>query len=365
VGYSTLLPPRWPSKLVGMRRVQIVLFDGVQSLDVTGPLEAFAHARAADGGPAYEVRTASLRGQLARASSGLRLVPDDALAGFGMRPPDLLIVPGGPGARHADPALVSWVREHARQARRLASVCTGAFLLAEAGLLAGRRVTTHWAHCAELAEKHPDLTVDPDPIFIKDGDVATSAGVTAGIDLALALIEDDLGRDAALAIAKGLVMFLRRPGGQAQFSAHLAAQSASRQPLREVQQWIAEHPEKDLSVSALAQRANLSERQFARAFAAEAGVTPGRYVDQVRIEAARRRIEDTADGIEETARACGYGTPEAMRRAFIAALGVSPAEYRRRFCAASPAPATRKESPAPATRKESPAPTTPKELPCR
>jgi transcriptional regulator GlxA family with amidase domain len=314
-----------------MRRVLIVLFDGVQSLDVTGPLEVFAHAQAADGGPAYEVRTASLRGQQARASSGLRLLPDDALACLGMRPPDLLIIPGGPGARHADPELVRWVRDHAGQARRLASVCTGAFLLAEAGLLAGRRVTTHWGRCAELAAKYRDLTVDPDPIFIKDGNLATSAGVTAGIDLALALIEDDLGRDTALAVARQLVMFLRRPGGQAQFSAHLAAQSASRQPLREVQQWIAEHPEEDLSVPALAQRAHLSERQFARAFAAEAGVTPGRYVDQVRIEAARRRLEDTPDGIEETARACGYGTPEAMRRAFLRGLGVSPAEYRRRF----------------------------------
>lgn len=173
-----------------MRRVLIVLFDGVQSLDVTGPLEAFAHAHAADGGPAYEVKTASLHGRQARASSGLRLLPDEALPDLGRRPPDLLIVPGGPGARQADPELVRWVRDHARQARRLASVCTGAFLLAEAGLLAGRRVTTHWARCAELAGKYPDITVDPDPIFIRDGNLATSAGVTAGIDLALALIED-------------------------------------------------------------------------------------------------------------------------------------------------------------------------------
>jgi transcriptional regulator GlxA family with amidase domain len=349
-----------------VRTVLIVLFDGVQALDVTGPLEVFAAARDHHGRPAYQVRTGSLGGTQVVTTSGLAIIPGGDLRDHGQAgPPDLLIVPGGEGARRRDQDLVAWLRAHAPQPERVASVCTGAFLLAEAGLLDGMRVTTHWSRCAALRDQYPAIDVDPDPIFIKDGDVATSAGVTAGIDLALALIEDDLGRDAALAIAKGLVMFLRRPGGQAQFSAHLAAQSVSRQPLREVQQWIAEHPEKDLSVSALAQRANLSERQFARAFAAEAGVTPGRYVDQVRIEAARRRIEDTADGIEETARACGYGTPEAMRRAFIAALGVSPAEYRRRFCAASPAPATRKESPAPATRKESPAPTTPKELPCR
>jgi transcriptional regulator GlxA family with amidase domain len=314
-----------------MRTVLIILFDGVQSLDVTGPLEAFAHATDGAGAPAYEIRTASLGGRTVRASSGLRLLPDLDLRKAGPREVDLLLVPGGHGARHGDPELVAWLRGHAGQARRLATVCTGAFLLAEAGLLDGRRVTTHWEHCATLAAKYPGIRVDPDPIFVRDGNLATSAGVTAGIDLALALIEDDLGRDAALTIARELVVFLRRPGGQAQFSVQLQAQSASRKPLRDVQQWIAEHPAADLSVEGLAKRATLSPRQFARAFAAEVGVPPGRYVDQVRVEAARRRLEDTADGVEETARACGYGTPEAMRRAFIKDLGVSPAEYRRRF----------------------------------
>ena len=213
----------------------------------------------------------------------------------------------------------------------LASVCTGAFLLAEAGLLTGRTVTTHWQRCDDLAAQYPDLSVDPDPIHVKDGNLATSAGITAGIDLALALVEDDLGRDAALAVARQLVVFLRRPGSQSQFSAQLAAQVADRQPLRDVQQWIAEHPAADLSVEALAARATLSPRQFARAFAAETGLPPGRYVDLARLEAARRHLEDTGVGVEQAARACGYGTPEAMRRAFIRALGVSPAEYRRRF----------------------------------
>jgi transcriptional regulator GlxA family with amidase domain len=243
----------------------------------------------------------------------------------------LLIVPGGQGSRQPDPELVAWLRDHAPQAERLVSVCTGAFLLAEAGLLAGRRVTTHWAYCGTLAARYPDLNVDPDPIFVRDGHVATSAGVTAGIDLALALVEHDLGREAALDIARHLVVFLRRPGNQAQFSAQLAGQMASREPLRDVQRWIAEHPAADLSVEALASQASLSPRQFARAFAAEVGMPPGRYVDQVRLEAARRRLEDTADGVEQTARSCGYGTPEAMRRAFVRALGVSPGEYRRRF----------------------------------
>ena len=218
-----------------------------------------------------------------------------------------------------------------RLAQRVTSVCTGAFLLAEAGLLAGRRVTTHWAYADELQRQFPEVIVDPEPIYVRDGHIVTSAGVTAGIDLALALVEEDIGRAAALAVARHLVVFLRRPGGQAQFSAQLRAQVAQRQPLREVQQWITERPAADLSVERLAARAGLSPRHFARSFTAETGVSPGQYVDQVRLEAARRGLEDTGDGIEQVARCCGYGTPEAMRRAFIRALGVSPAGYRQRF----------------------------------
>ncbi|HEX4287435.1 MAG TPA: GlxA family transcriptional regulator [Trebonia sp.] len=317
-----------------MQTVLIVLFDGVQSLDVTGPLEvlntANRHRAGRDSAPGYAITTASLGGAAVRTSSGLGLLPDADLAAIGDAP-GLMIVPGGEGARRRDPDLVRWLRVNAPRAGRLVSVCTGAFLLAEAGLLAGRRVTTHWERCDDLAAQYPDVTVDPDPIYIKDGALATSAGVTAGIDLALALVEDDLGRDAALAVARQLVVFLRRPGSQSQFSAQLCAQLAERQPLREVQQWIAEHPAADLSVETLAERASLSPRQFARAFAAETGLPPGRYVDLARLEAARRHLEDTANGVEQAARACGYGTPEAMRRAFVRALGVSPAEYRRRF----------------------------------
>jgi transcriptional regulator GlxA family with amidase domain len=316
-----------------MRTVLMVLFDQVQSLDVTGPLEVFTGAntwQASRGGaPAYDIQTASLGGRAVRTSSGLRLTPDGDLRD--QLSPDLLIVPGGEGSRRPDPELTAWLRVHGGQAGRLVSVCTGAFLLAEAGLLAGRRVTTHWAYCGALAARYPEVTVEPDPIFVRDGNVATSAGVTAGIDLALALAEDDLGRAAALDIARHLVVFLRRPGNQAQFSAQLAGQLASREPLRDVQRWIAEHPAADLSVETLARAASLSPRQFARAFAAEVGMPPGRYVDRIRLETARRRLEDTADGVEQTARSCGYGTPEAMRRAFVRVLGVSPGEYRRRF----------------------------------
>ncbi|MDT7660470.1 MAG: hypothetical protein QOD04_26 [Pseudonocardiales bacterium] len=336
VGYAALLSPAGAGRVILMRTrtVLFVLFPDVQSLDVTGPLEVFVGAERwsthhRGGQPAYRARTASLGGVPVRTSSGLLITPDEDL--YRSEPPDILVVPGGAGTRAADPALIDWLRTEAPRASRLVSVCTGAFLLAEAGLLTGRRVTTHWGYANTLAQRHPEVEVDAEPIFIRDAELSTSAGVTAGIDLALDLVEEDLGHDAALAVARNLVVFLRRPGNQSQFSAQLAAQVAHREPLREVQRWITERPDADLSVDTLAQLAHLSPRQFARAFTAEVGMPPGRYVDRVRLEAARRRLEDSTDGIAETARACGYGTPEAMRRAFLRVLALSPAEYRRRF----------------------------------
>lgn len=317
------------------RTVLIVLFEGVQSLDVTGPLEVFAKAAKFRRPDAYRVRTATVDGGPVRTSSGLCLMPDAALADCPT--PDVLLMPGGNCTGEPDPRLTAWLREQGPRAGRLVSVCTGTFPLAAAGLLDGCRVTTHWAYGEALAERYPALRVDPEPIFVRDGRIATSAGVTAGIDLALALVEEDLGREAALAIARRLVVFLRRPGNQRQFSTQLAAQTAERPTLREVQHWIVAHPGADLSVEALATRANLSARHFARAFHAEVGMPPGRYVERVRLEAARRRLEDTTDGVEEVSRACGYGTPEAMRRAFVRALGTAPAEYRRRFRPEAPA----------------------------
>ncbi|MFB7916875.1 GlxA family transcriptional regulator [Streptomyces sp. NPDC056061] len=310
------------------RSVLVVLFDDVQSLDVTGPVEVFDGASHFPGA-AYALRTASLDGSPVRTSSGLVLVPDTSLADA--EPPHTLLVPGGRGTRSPDPELVDWLRDHAPRAERLVSVCTGALLLAAAGLLDGHRVTTHWTVCDHLARAHPAVEVDPEPIFVRDGRLATSAGVTAGIDLTLALVEEDHGRDVALRVARHLVVFLCRPGNQAQFSAQLVAQTARREPLREVQHWITEHPAEDLTVEALAARARLSPRHFARAFRAETGLTPGRYVDRVRMEHARRLLEDTSDGVAGVAHASGYGTPEAMRRAFLKALGTAPAEYRRRF----------------------------------
>ncbi|MFE1560221.1 GlxA family transcriptional regulator [Streptomyces sp. NPDC058734] len=313
------------------RNVLVVLYDGVQSLDVTGPVEVFDGAGRLPAEEGYEIRTVSPGGAPVRTSSGLTLVPDGDLEGARPGPGTTLLVPGGRYTADFEPRLTDWLRAYGGRAGRLVSVCTGGLLLAEAGLLDGRRATSHWSVCERMARDYPRVSVEPDPIYVRDGPVATSAGVTAGIDLALALVEEDLGRDAALVIARHLVVFLRRPGNQAQFSAQLAAQTARREPLRDVQQWIAEHPDGDLSVEALAGRAALSPRHFARAFQAETGVTPGRYVERVRVEHARRLLEEGGEGVAQIARSCGYGTPEALRRAFVRTLGQPPAEYRRRF----------------------------------
>jgi transcriptional regulator GlxA family with amidase domain len=318
-----------------VRQVVIVAYPGLQSLDVTGPLEVFHGAgRAAPG--AYEVAVATLDGAPVPATSGIVLGGGVALHEVGAI--DTLIVAGGEGSRSPDPRLIEWLRDRAPGTRRVASVCTGAYLLAEAGLLDGRRVTTHWAWCEPLARKYPATEVDPEPIFTRHGNVWTSAGVTAGMDLALAMVEEDLGREVALTVARWLVLFLRRPGGQSQFSAQLQAQVAERDAIRDLQQWIVDHPEAALSVEAMAERVAMSPRHFARRFRVEVGTTPARYVERVRVEAARRRLEQTADPIDVVAPACGFGSAETMRRAFVRALGVAPAEYRRRFQAPTPVP---------------------------
>jgi transcriptional regulator GlxA family with amidase domain len=246
---------------------------------------------------------------------------------------DTLVIAGGSGTVTAaeNPEIVDWVLRASRRARRTASVCTGAFLLAAAGLLDDRRATTHWAFSDELARRYPKVAVDPDPVFIHEGDIWTSAGITAGIDLALALVEEDLGRTTALAVAQALVVFLKRPGGQAQFSRALSAQQASRPELRELQAWIAGHLHEDLTVPVLAQRALMSERSFTRAFHREIGQTPAAYVEALRIEQARTLLEDGAPSLEAVAQATGFASAEVLRRAFHRHLGVSPADYRDRF----------------------------------
>ena len=317
------------------RTVCILLYPGVQSLDVTGPYEVFAGAnqyrRARGKPPVYAVTLAARRPGIVRTESGLELHTAARFSARGRV--DTLIIPGGSGSAlvEQDAAVLAAIRRQASTARRIAGVCTGAFVLAAAGLLDGRRATTHWASCRELARRYPRIQVDPDPIYVHDGSIYTSAGVTAGIDLALALVEADHGRDLALTIARWLVLFLRRPANQRQFSTQLRAQVADRDTLRGVQGYLADHLGDDLNVARLARLATMSERNFARAFRTEIGVTPARYVVQLRLEAARQLLEDSGRSVEHIARECGFGTPETLRRVFLRELKTVPREYRRRF----------------------------------
>jgi transcriptional regulator GlxA family with amidase domain len=314
-------------------RVVIPVFDGVQPLDVVGPYEVFAGAaRLAPPGGGYEVRLVGAGGAPVVADSGLRLLPDGPLP-----PPgevDLLLVPGGGGARSAataDAALVGWVREAAAAAPRVASVCTGAFLLAAAGVLDGRPASTHWAYAAELADRFPAVDVQLDPIYLVDGRVWTSAGVTAGMDLALAMVEHDLGAEIAQTVARWLVLYLRRPGGQSQFATPVWSPPAPQPAVRAAQDLIHTSPESDLRVSLLAARAGMSVRHFSREFARLVGTPPGQYVERVRVEAARRLLDTEPVTVGVAARRCGFGTAETMRQAFVRRLGIPPDEYRKRF----------------------------------
>jgi transcriptional regulator GlxA family with amidase domain len=318
------------------RRIAVLAFPGVELLDVVGPLEVFAAATAlrvkAGAAAPYAVQVLAAQAGPVRATSGLAILAERGLAD-GSDGIDTLLVAGGTGIEAAtiDHALVAWLRDAAPRVRRLGSVCTGALLLAEAGLLDGRRAATHWNWCERLGRRYPAVRVEPDPIFIQDGRIWTSAGVTAGMDLALAMVEADHGRDLALATARDLVMFLKRPGGQSQFSTALAGQIAERPPLRDLQDWMLAHPDADLSVPALAGRAAMSPRNFARAFLREIGTTPAAYVERLRIETARRRLEETDLPGETVARACGFGNADGMRRAFLRRVGVAPQAYRDRF----------------------------------
>jgi transcriptional regulator GlxA family with amidase domain len=340
MGKALEAPPPRAGRAAGnaARRIAMLAFPEVQVLDVTGPLEVFSRTsrwlrdegRRAD--HAYEVEIIGLERGWFRTSSGLRLYAERGFAEVD-RGLDTLLVAGGVGVTgcRSNKPLLRWIRRQSTLVRRLASICTGAFLLAESGVLRGRRATTHWNHCDALARDFPDLKVEPDRIFMREGSLYTSAGVTAGMDLALALVEEDLGRDVALAAARELVLFLKRPGGQAQFSAQLSAQLAEHEPLRELQSYMAEHPDHDLSVARLARRLAMSPRHFARVFKQELGTTPARYVSAVRVEAARRLLEETSTPLETVCRKSGMGTPESMRRSFLRTIGVAPGQYRERF----------------------------------
>ncbi len=318
-------------------RTVVLALESSQSLDVLGPVEVLQAATriAAQRGraEAYEVEVVTPGGGGVALSNGLTLSAGELPSVRGAEFHTILVA-GGAAARHAgadDPA-IAWLRAAAPRAQRVTSVCTGAFALAMAGLLDGRRATTHWAYCRALARTHPAVVIESEPIYVRDGDVWTSAGVTAGMDLALALVEEDLGSEIALEAARWLVLFLKRPGGQAQFSAGLAMQlaSATREPLRDLQAWIADHLDADLSVGALAARACLSERHFTRAWRAETGLTPAAYVEALRVERARTLLEDGA-AVDVAARAAGFASAEVLRRVFHRRLGVGPAAYRDRF----------------------------------
>jgi transcriptional regulator GlxA family with amidase domain len=316
------------------RNIDVLAFPAVQLLDVTGPLQVFAtaneHIVQAGGAPPYALRVIALGGASVTTSSGLAIAtqPLPRIATI----VDTLIVAGGPGvdAAAADPELCNWVRQRARTARRVASVCTGAFLLGAAGVLDGLRAVTHWSYCDELARRHPAVRVESDPIFVRDGSVWTSAGVTAGIDLALALVEEDLGRSAALAVARYLVVFLKRPGGQAQFSEALSLQTAEDE-FGALQDWISRHLAEDLSLSRLARQAGMSERSFSRHYARATGVTPLRAVERLRVEAARRLLSETRLPVKRISQRCGFGSEETMRRSFLRLLAATPQDYRSRF----------------------------------
>lgn len=320
------------------RRVVVVVYSGAQALDITGPIEVFdtANRLLPRSGAPYRIEFVSIDAPLVRTSSGVMIEAAPLEAGHG--PIDTLLVPGGWSLRDAlkNRALVSWIGQAAARSRRVASVCGGSFLLAEAGLLDGRRATTHWAYCEEMACRYPDVTVDPEPIFVWDGRFVTSAGVSTGIDMALALVEADHGAALALETARFLVLFLKRHGGQAQFSAVLDAQLADHAPIRAAQEWILDNLQDPLPVAEIAQQANMSLRNFARVFRREVGTTPGQYVERTRIARARELLETTDLTTSQVARRCGFAAPETFIRSFGRALGLTPNQYRHRFQVVSP-----------------------------
>ena len=337
---SFAMPTKLPSKPLS---VAFCLHPGAEMLDVTGPMDVFATANRIlvesgrvpgaqpdpAAGPAYRLRTVAASTEPLRLLGGLQVVPDSDFARWysGI---DTVVIPGGPQTgRHIRPHLLDWLHRVAPESRRVASVCTGAFVLAEAGLLDGHRATTHWESCDRLARNYPAIRVERDALYVKQGYVYTSAGITAGIDLSLALVEEDLGRDLALAVARELVVFLKRPGGQSQFSAHLLGQMVQPGPIADLLEWIVEHLDQDLRIELLAERVAMSPRHFARVFTREVGQTPGRFVELARLDAARRMLSDSSEPLEQVADRSGFHSAEQLRRSFRRHLSVTPREYRR------------------------------------
>ena len=320
------------------RRIVFVAGPGTEIVDLVGPLQVFA--RASDiyrennsGAPIYSIEVVSISpGRSLTANCGLRFHADKTFRQLRGKI-DTLLVAGGDAIEQnkINPEGVRWLKQIAKRARRVGSVCTGAMLLARAGLLDGRRVTTHWNWCETLVRRAPRADVDPDPIFVRDENIYTSAGVTTGMDLALALVEEDYGSRLALETARNLVLYLRRPGGQSQFSAALSLQATDRKPLRELEAWVLEHLDKPLTVPDLAQHLAMSPRNFARVFTREMKTTPAKFVERLRVEAARRRLEESQNSMETIANECGFGSVNSMRNVFQRTLKISPGQYRRHF----------------------------------
>ncbi|HWY69445.1 MAG TPA: GlxA family transcriptional regulator [Terriglobales bacterium] len=322
------------------RRIVFTAYDGVSLLDLSGPLEAFTVATdfaLKEQRTTYECIALSARGGRVKTANGVELNTKSARSVSG-KTIDTLIVLGALRVEDVtrDRALVQWVRKTAPACRRICSVCVGSFLLAAAGILDGRRAATHWMHASLLASRHPKVTVEPDAIYVHDRKVWSSAGSSAGIDLALALIEQDAGHEVAIKVARILVVYLKRAGGQSQYSALLDAQAHSdSDQFNELEQWIAEHLRSDLRVEALADRLHMSPRNFARVYMQTRGRTPAKAIEAIRLDTARRRLEETTDRIETIAEGCGFSGEEQMRLAFVRSLGISPREYRKRFASAS------------------------------
>jgi transcriptional regulator GlxA family with amidase domain len=311
--------------------IVIVAPPGVQMLDVSGPADVFAEANRQTRREVYRVLTVGTAPLAVTASSGMRFLPDRSTQESFDRI-DTLLVAGSPDLSNAatDYSLLDWLRRHAAVSRRYGSICSGALLFAQTGLLDRRRVTTHWKVADLLGERHPSLQVEADAFVVRDGPVCTAAGVTAGMDLAIALVEEDLGRDIAMAVAAELVVFYRRPGGQLQFSRHGEAAPAGRGALQELQRYVAAHPAEEHSVPTMAERVGMSPRHFARIFRHEVGMTPAEFVETMRVEAARRFLEEGHETPKRVAARCGYADANGLRRAFMRRVGVTPAEYRKR-----------------------------------
>jgi len=331
-----LFPNRYHHRI--MKHIVIVAPPYTSLLDVSGPLEVFAKASSLlaftnQAPESYRLHVVSAEGgKIVNTSTGLPVVCEGNLKSVNYEI-DTLLVAGMPDVpvNMVSKGTLQWLKTHSPFIRRVGSVCTGAFILAEAGLLKGKSATTHWMVCGKMAQLYPDIRVEKDPIFVKDGHIYTSAGISAGMDLALALVEEDYGRDLALMVARQLVLYLKRPGNQSQYSAVLSFQKVNFQPIRELQDWLINHLDEDLTVESLAERTSMSPRNFARVFHREAGITPAKFIEKLRVETARRRLGETKLTIEEISEECGLGGPDTLRRLFLRHFKTTPSDYRRSF----------------------------------